>query len=89
MKSKQIRISVELLNRLGEKLIADGRAPAMVEEYLGVYVNEILWEFITGHRSKQSSGVGHVTIHAETDDVKRIRSERAANEAHRQTKRIA
>ncbi len=89
MKSKQVRISVEVLNRLGEKLIADGRAPAMVEEYLGVYVNEILWEFITGHRPKQSSGVGHVTIHAETDDAKRIRQERASSEEHPQKKRTA
>lgn len=45
MKTKTIRVSVDLLEKLEEKLVANGRAPEMLKEHLGIYINEILWTY--------------------------------------------
>lgn len=48
MKTKTIRVSVDLLQALERKLIADGKPAGMVPGHLGFYVNEILWGWVGG-----------------------------------------
>lgn len=55
MKTKTMRVSVDLLAALEKKLLKEGKPSEMLNEHLGIYINEILWSYAGGKLNRAGS----------------------------------
>jgi hypothetical protein len=58
MKSKQIRLSVDVLEALEKKLIAEGKPAHMAKSHIAVYVTEALWSYLGGSAAESAEPGG-------------------------------
>jgi hypothetical protein len=50
MKSKQIRLPIELLNQIEKKLLREGHSPQILKAHLPVYIVDLLWKYVKAEK---------------------------------------